>query len=218
MAEPLIITRSLSQRTYPGVGDIDDCVVVATAQAYAAEPDHRKLPTATAFRIAAGVPDQPGPTPMTSTQAGVAARKLWPETKVSAGVFSWANFGHAMEVGRRPASVSVLSSALPANLQFGFGGGHQITAWYQEGQWWMTNPLQPEGTAPHRITASELHAAAGALVGGGNVSAVIFPQIADPGPSIAELQAAVLTLTAQLASAEARLQRAKDLAVQIGAV
>lgn len=214
----LLITHSLSQRTYPGAGDIDDCVPVATIQAYAAMAGVQKLPTIPEFRAAAGVPDRPGATGMTVFQAGKAARALWPTYRTTAAEFTWPNFGHAMEVGRRPASVSVVSGELPKGLQFGFTGGHQITVWYENGDWWMVNPLQPAGTAAHRITATELHAAAGAFAGSGNVQAVMFPRVPEPGPTIPELQAQVTELRAQLAVAEQRLAQAKALAAQAAAV
>lgn len=211
MAEalPLIITRSLDQRTYPGAGDVDDCVPVATIMAYSAEPDHKPLPNVPTFRKAAGVPDRPGATPMTVTQAGVGAHKLWPELRTVAARFSWANFAHAMEVGRRPAMVTVLSGQLPAGLQFGFTGGHAVTVFFQDAEWWIVNPLQPKGTGPHRIDGHDLHLAAGALAGGGDVDALVFPRIPEPVPTVAELTALVATLRAQLAAAEAKLAAAK---------
>lgn len=216
--DDLIIEHSLSQRGYPGAGDIDDCVPVATIQAYAAEPDHRPLPDVPTFRRAAGVPDKPGPTPMTVTQAGVAVHKLWPELRITAARFTWPNFGHAMEGGRRPAMVTLLSGALPAPLQYGFKGGHAVCVFFQDGKWWIVNPLQPKGTAPREISGHDLHVAAGALAGGGDVDAIVFPAIPEPGQSVAELSAAVTTLRAQLTATEARLAQAKALAGQAAAV
>lgn len=215
--DDLIITSSLSQRHYPGAGDIDDCVPVATIQAYSAEPGHKPLPTVPQFRIAAGVPDKPGPTPMTVTQGGVAAHRLWPELRIVAARFTWPNFAQAMEVGRRPAMVTVLSGALPGPLQYGFTGGHAVCVFWQNGAWWIVNPLQPLGSKPREISGHDLHVAAGALAGGGDVDAIVFPAIAAPGPTIAELTATVAELRAQLATAEARLAKAKALAGQAAA-
>lgn len=208
----LIIPHVLNQVHYPGAGDIDDCVPVATIMAYSAEPGHKPLPDIPTFRRAAGVPDRPGPTGMTSAQAAKGARALWPELRIVDATYTWPVFGHAMEVGRRPASVSVDSSALPAGLRFGFMGLHQVAVFVQDGQWYIANPLAPGGSAPLPISAHDLHVAVGKFAGGGNVAAVLFPIVPEAGPSLPELVALVATLRAQLATAEARLLEAKRLA------
>lgn len=221
MSDPLIITHSYSQLTFPGVGDIDDCVVVATCQA--AHALGLPIPTAPAFRKAAGVPDKPGPTPMSVVSAEKACNTLWPTTRtVMNEHFSWHNFGLAMEgTGRRPASCSVLSGALPARLQFGFRGDHQVCVFFQDQTWWLVNPLQPEGTPPHVITATELHTALGSFAGGGNVAAVLFPPVPVPihVPSCAEqlatAQADITLLQAQVRDLTGKLTADKEDASKI---
>lgn len=181
----------INQRSFPGVGDIDDCAVIATywAAVDSGLPADR-LPTVRAFRAAAGVPDLPGQANgLTQSEVvrgidGTSLRTLphplvdEPAAGVSAATLaeSWAVVTAALEAGR-PMSVAVLSSLLPRDLQFGFRGWHRvgIVGWPAA---YLANPLADEGSAPVRIDGGVLRRAMAAV---GRFQGVAFPVPRAPG-------------------------------------
>ncbi len=239
---------AFDQRKYPGAGDVDDCWVVATV--YAAKMYDRKLhlPTIPEFRKAAGVPDVRGVSNGGTVQNVLdGAHKIWPHVQVNGGVFKdWAAFVVPMQKGLRPASLAVKSSELPPELQYGFKGLHQVAAFLDGDQWWISNPLQRDGAKPDHIGAATLRKAAYAFGNDGHVHAALFPVIPvpvvvpppppvvvpPPGPTVAELQAEIVGLNAMLTDTQkrliaeqdaadildGRLAAAKDLAAKIGAL
>jgi hypothetical protein len=168
----------LNQVIYPGAGDTDDCAVVATFWAARAAGYTGSLPTVTAFRAAAGVPDVPGPTGLLNSQVwdgvqGTVLRTLQPRMRA---LQPWGIFADALQAGE-VASVALLSSRLPSTLRYGFMGEHRVgLAW--RNRWMIANPLGPDQSAPLPIAEDTLKAAILAH-GGGFVYAITFPPLED---------------------------------------
>jgi hypothetical protein len=164
----------INQVHYPGVGDVDDCAVIATFWTARAGGYVAPLPTVAAFREAAGRPDQPGPTGLNNDQVwagvtGTALRTL----RGAKYAGPWGPLSGTIR-GGAPASLAVLSSVLPAKYRFGFLGAHRIGVQYHAGRFYLANPLAPEGSTPLPIAESYL-AAAALAVGVGRAYAVTFP-------------------------------------------
>ena len=177
----MAVKRVLSQRNYPGAGDIDDCWVVATVWAAISSRDVRK-PTVTEFRARAGKPDRPGPTGGNVYDCNRGADGCWPTlpNRLFGVGSSWTAVYNDLHSGR-PASVGVLSSALPARLQYGFKGTHQVGIHFfpATGKLYCMNPLAPHGTVPLTITWIQLRAAMRALIPG---SATPYRMLSFPIP------------------------------------
>jgi hypothetical protein len=170
----------LSQRTFKGAGDIDDCWVVATVWAYKAScrgASGLALPSVTMFRAAAGDPDDGYRDGGTLNEIMRGVTTLWPTVRAIRYVGGWSGFANYVRGQKRPASLAVLSSRLPAYLRFGFYGAHQVGVQYHDGAWYVANPLAPNGSVPLRITEGALRYAATPNLTNwsGNVVAVVFP-------------------------------------------
>jgi hypothetical protein len=171
----------LSQKAYPGVGDIDDCWAIATIWAATASDPCLKKPTITRFRWAAGNPDNPYIADGGNlTQISRAVPIIWPTAKYHAvQTRYWATF-KAHLVNAHFASIAVDSSKLPANLRFGFYRNHQVGVWRspRTGYIYCANPLAPQGSRPIRITEAALRYAAMNLEGaaGWVLAACFTPQ------------------------------------------
>jgi hypothetical protein len=168
----------MSQVTYPGAGDVDDCAIVATFWAARAAGYTGSLPTIAQFRAAAGVPDKPGPTGLLNTQVwrGVQGTALATLHPIMRALQPWDVFADALKRGEI-ASVALDSSKLPSSLRYGFMGAHRVgLAW--RNRWMIANPLGPDGSAPLPIAELALKTAILAN-GGGFVYAVTFPPLED---------------------------------------
>lgn len=166
----------LNQVTFPGVGNVDDCWVVATVWAAVAFRKDIRRPDATEFRRHAGDPDDPHAEDAGSqTEIIRGARGSWPGVAIEKYNGPWKGFRDRVKTGR-PASLAVKSDRLPASMQFGFEGAHQIGVGWDPDRatFVVANPLARQGSKPLVIDAADLRDAAKALHGG-NVQAAIFP-------------------------------------------
>jgi hypothetical protein len=158
----------LSQKAYPGVGDIDDCWAIATIWAATGSDPCLKKPTITRFRWAAGNPDDPYRADGGNlSQISKAVPIIWPTAKYHAVQTRYwptfkAHMGNAHFI-----SLAVDSGKLPAALRFGFYGNHQVGIWRspRTGYIYCANPLAPQGSRPVRITEAALKYAAMGLEG-----------------------------------------------------
>lgn len=178
--------RSLDQRTYPGAGDVDDCWVVASIQAYRAVVPGGGTPgkpTILTFRTAANVPDKPGPTGSDRDHILRAVTRLGWNVIATASSPQFDTFMASLRQGKT-ASVAVDSGMLPPALQYSFRGKHQISVDIDAaGQLWVVNPLQPKGTAPQKISAAALQVAVLGFAADHRVQAVLFaPPAVIPAP------------------------------------
>lgn len=155
-------------------GDADDCWVVATFWAARASDPGVRIPSIDAFRRAAGKPDRPGSQGGNLDDIMRGCREIWPGLAVTRYRGAWEAFAGLVR-GGRPASLAVLSSKLPARLRYGFLFPHQIGVAWDGAAFVVANPLAPEGSAPQRIDAPTLRAAAEALLSTREVLAAVFP-------------------------------------------
>lgn len=178
-----MVLAVLSQRTYPGVGDIDDCWAIATIWAAASSHPTIVYPTVTTFRQKAGKPDLPGSTGGNIWDCNRGADGCWPNLPNYLSVTSdYDNIKTHIAAGR-PGSVSVMSSALPEDLRYNFWGTHQIGVHLIGSTLYCMNPLAPNGTTPRTITYLELQKAMKALIPGAAqpYRGLFFPKPAAPG-------------------------------------
>jgi hypothetical protein len=161
---------NISQVYYFGVGDIDECSIIASFWAARQAGFTGRLPTIRQFRTAAGVPDRPGPTGLTNAQVYQGLTR----TGMSAGAAilgrgtTWSDFTSKMSAGVS-ASVALLSAALPVGYRYGFQGAHRVGLTWDKGQWYIANPLAPEGSGPQAISEQALKRAVLAMSGTTNV-------------------------------------------------
>lgn len=175
-----------SQISWPGVGDVDDCWIIATYWALVATGvmTREQLPSIYEFREAAGRPDKPGPSGGNNGNLITALNKLAPEADVRRFSGSLASFTKQLKLGY-VASLSLDSGRLPKYLQFGFTGNHQVSVYYQGGKFYIMNPLAKSGSGLLPITASALQFAAGGLFGDGQFHAVLIKagEVKPPKPA-----------------------------------
>lgn len=156
---------AISQIGYPNAGDLDDCWLVATVWAAVASGQTYQ-PDATTYRRAALNPDRPGPTGGTPDQTYRGARGCWPGANLRRYASTdWNGFTSLLRAGW-VASLAVSSAALPGYLQYGFRGLHQIGVAYQNGAYYVDNPLMSNGTRPASIDETILRTAARSFSGG----------------------------------------------------
>ena len=166
---------TINQITYWGVGDIDECSILAMYWAARAAGFEGELPSIAAFRAAAGVPDRPGPTGLTSAQVwrGIKGTSL---RGVDAALLqsgtSWTEFATQLRLGGA-ASIAVNSALLPVAVRYGFLGGHSVGLTWVDGQFYIANPLAPGQSRPVVISEAAIRAAALSF-GGGAVKGLIF--------------------------------------------
>ena len=152
------IFQVFSQTTWPGIGDIDDCWVLASLQAVHAVAPWLRLPGVKKFREEANRPDSPThPDPGDEHDMARALRRLYPDLPievVAGGDFP--EFAAKVESGR-PAALIVRSSDLPDDLQHGFKEIHAITvAFDDELGWVVANPLAKAHSKPEQIKKNAL--------------------------------------------------------------
>ena len=173
-----MVLSVLSQRTYPGAGDIDDCWAVATIWAAASSKPTIAYPTITTFRQKAGKPDLPGPTGGNIFDCERGADGCWPTLPNELVVTSdWNAIVTRLKAGK-PASIAVDSAKLPSRLRYNFYGKHQVGVKYEGTTLYCMNPLAPPDTRPLSITWTELRLAMAALIPGASqpYRALFFPK------------------------------------------
>lgn len=173
----------LSQRTYPGAGDIDDCWCVASIWAAASSKPTIVYPTITTFRKYAEKPDLPGPTGGNIFDINKAADAIWPTLPNYLEVTSrYDDIKEHIKAGR-PGTVSLDSAALPDRLQYNFIGKHQVGVQMIADKLYCMNPLAPANTTPGRISYAELEVAMRKLIPGTAqpYRALFFPKPASSG-------------------------------------
>lgn len=194
----LQLSLVLSQRTWPQVGDLDDCWVLSILQSVLACIPWAHLPGTTAVRTAAGIPDRPnaadggriGPILKASTT-------LWPIldgklTAIRGGAVATVQAG--VRAGR-PASVAIDLNQLPARLRYQATSGpllHQVTLGQNGTQLLLANPLKAMGQPWDAVDWSDVLPAIRAY-GGGSAYAVLYPTaetMAPYAPGVDELVAA----------------------------
>jgi hypothetical protein len=190
-----LIKKVLNQTKFPGVGDIDDCWVVATVQAaLGANPGAHK-PNATEFRKHAGDPDDQHKTDGGSFKEILnGARGTWPKMEIVPlrGV-SFSKFSARVKKGGA-ASLAVDSGDLPSRMRFGFMDPHQVAVEF-DGGWKLANPLAKQDSAPVPITEAELRKAIDGFDSHG-VFAVFFPvRQKSMGDAVADLEDDMLGFT-----------------------
>lgn len=170
-----MIRQTFSQKTWPRVGDIDDCWVISTIQGVNAVAPWLPLLTCTEFRTFAGDPDdgtRDGGN-VDEIMKGItgAYPRLAPLVTAVRG-WTWDKFLAELKV-RRIATVCVSSAKLP--LQYGFTGLHQVLYEFVPSVGlYIANPLAPDRSALPRIATASAKEAAEAY-GSGKVYAVLMP-------------------------------------------
>lgn len=157
---------AFNQVSWYGVGDVDECWIIATYWALVASGVMRRkdLPTIREFREAAGNPDRPGSTGGNNRQLMLALKTLVPNARTEYFVGGAGAFTRALQNGY-VASLSLLSRYLPSYARFGFMGAHQVSVYYQGGKYYIMNPLAREGSALLPVSLATLQRASGALFG-----------------------------------------------------
>lgn len=174
-----IFYPTISQITYFGVGDIDECAIIASFWAARQAGFTGRLPTISEFRRVAGRPDRPGSTGMHNSQIwkGVLGTGLGVgATQLKSGT-TWSSFLQQMRIGAA-ASVSIVSGALPTGYRYGYQGRHQVGLVWENGQWYIADPLAPDGSGPIAISEAALKKAIFAYSGLNKVTGVLFSQVA----------------------------------------
>lgn len=175
-----MIPGVISQRDYPGAGDIDDCWVVATVWAAVASRPAIHRPTVPEFRKAAGIPDVQGkPNGGDIDAVAKGARGVWDISVTVYKASGWAAFLGDLKKGM-PASIALDSGDLPPAHQYGFKGKHQCGGIWDGTTLRLANPLAKAGSRPKPITGAQLLKACRGLVSSGKIHAVLFPA---PAPS-----------------------------------
>lgn len=168
----------LSQKAWPGAGDVDDCWVLACLQAVHAVAPWLDLPGVKVFRNAAGVPDQDGPTGATEVEMARGIRALWPNLPiVEMNGIAWADFG----LLAKPHGVAALifrAGALPARLRYGFTGIHAAAVLHVDAKdWLIADPLADPHAKPQTIGQPELRDAVEGYKA--NVHGVLMPEVGE---------------------------------------
>ncbi len=207
-----------NQRSWPGVGDSDECWVIATFWALVAAGVRTKaqLPTIYAFRAACDNPDQPGATGGTNGNILKAVRGIAPDANPVLYSGPWDGFDDWLDKGA-VASLIVRCDHLPTRLQYGFAGLHQIAVVKVGGKLLDADSLDAAGHAPREIARAELGHAAHAAYSDGKMNAVIIPAKA-PDPHLAQIAALKTDLAAArlaLAVAQGALDTARAEAVAV---
>ena len=184
----------LSQLTWPQVKDIDDCWVLSALQCVNVVAPWEHLYGVTAFRAAAGDPDDGNMDGGSLAEIVKGTVGLFPSF---AGLLttlrnvSWAAF--TAEANRhRPLSVAVDSGKLPSRLAYGFHGKHQVTiAVKGDGTILFANPL---ATYYSRWTTVQWADVKTAILGystAGGAYAVAYPTDAQMGPLLPAVAARI---------------------------
>jgi hypothetical protein len=172
------IFQVFSQKSWPGIGDVDDCWVLASLQAVHTVAPWLKLPGVKVFRDKAGVPDTPGQLDVgdeVDMKRGLDA--LYPTLGVR--LVDGMPFQDFVELVRsgRPAAVVIKAGDFPASLQFGYEGIHAVTVAFDDetGNLLIADPLAKPHSKPVPISQPALRTAIEGFKP--NVHAVLMPTI-----------------------------------------
>ena len=177
---PTISVGVFNQVHWPEAGDVDDCWCLADLMAVHAVAPWSALPGITAYRAAAGVPDQIGPTGGSISASAKAIRALYPGLAIEVSAnheLTWAAFMLGL-TAHRAASLSVLSSALPAEHRYGFAGQHRVAVAITT-ELKLGNPLAPAHSKWKPISPTQLRIAVAAYPGGPNPNCILTPSVED---------------------------------------
>lgn len=170
-----------SQRTWAGVGDLDDCWVISLLQTVHCCMPWSLLPTATVVRQAAGDPDDGVSDGGNLTELRRAALKLYPELTGKLHVLRGDPLAQlqSLVTAGHPASIAVVCDKLPARLRYGTIGAvrHQVTVAVRGGKLRFANPLAPMGSRWDPIAWADVLPAIRAYSGAGKVHALVLPTI-----------------------------------------
>lgn len=165
-----------SQKLWRQVGDVDDCVVLAVIRCVNAVAGWLALPGNTAFRAAAGNPDDPTAADgLTLDQAMKAVKTLWPAVaveKIAGG--SWAPFIAKVKAGHC-AMVFVLSAAMAT--KDGKAVRHAVSVYWNGSILRNVNPIREPFTIGTEISEAALRKAMGDYPDAGEVHAIVFPTV-----------------------------------------
>lgn len=207
----LLIEQTFSQRTWPNVGDIDDCWVLAWMQCQDAVAPWFPLLDATEARRYAGDPDDGdrdgNDLGVNDMMNGVRAATptLATMTTPLRGSWTFDQLLVAIKSGR-PFAAAVIGSALPKVYT---RVPHQVTMFHEPGVGLrLADPMAPDRSEPYRIATSAARAALASFAA--QPYGVLFPTVAQAftthplyvAPNAgkyteAQLQSAVAAATAQ---------------------
>ena len=166
-----------SQRTWPGVGDLDDCWVLSSLQCVNCSAPWLYLPNSDVFRHAAGDPDDGKKDGGSIAEIVKGVTTLYPEFKGKLTAIrgeTFATLRHLLAQGR-PVSVALSSGKLPAAIRYGKGDvPHQATLVEKGDQLLFANPMAPMGSKWDRIDWGDVRPAI-LDYGAGKVFGVAFP-------------------------------------------
>lgn len=167
-----------SQKFWRGVGDIDDCVVLADLQCVHAVTPWASLPSSPAYRTAAGNPDDPvNADGMSLAQSMKALGSLFPGLaveKIEGG--AWAPF-IAKVKGGRCASVGVYDATMATKN--GAPVRHRVSVYWNGTILRVVNPIRGPHTIGTEISETELKRVMVAYPDPGDVYGIVFPTVDD---------------------------------------
>lgn len=214
-----------NQRFWPGVGDVDDCWVLAPLQCLNAIAGWLGLVGNAQFRNAAGSPDDPSkPNPGSPALAFKAIKALYPQIGALCKLMSSGTFAElrALVDTGHPAYVSIDSGKLPTALRFGYSGGHAVSLQggidpigqdaLAAGEVYFANPLAKPHSKPLRVKWSAIKDSIVQHYSDGKVRALVFPTEAEAFKTHPLYQEPVSGDTIEAAKAQgAKDQKAKDI-------
>ena len=167
-----------SQRTWPGVGDLDDCWVLSSLQSVNCSAPWLYLPNSDVFRKAAGDPDDGKADGGRISEIVLGVTTLYPEFKGKLTRLvgePFATLRHLAASGR-PVSVALTSGKLPPDIRHGKGDvPHQCTVVEKAGgRVLFANPMAPMGSKWDEVDWTDIRPAI-LDYGNGKVFGVAFP-------------------------------------------
>jgi hypothetical protein len=172
------IFQVFSQTAWPGIGDVDDCWVLASLQAVHTVAPWLKLPGVKVFREKANVPDVQGQLDVGDEHdmaRGLAG--LYPNLPIEvADGMPFPEFVEQVRSGR-PAAVVIRAGDLPQELQHVYQGIHAVTVAFDDesGDLLIADPLAKPHSKPVPIAQPALRAAIKGFQP--DVHAVLMPTI-----------------------------------------
>lgn len=203
------IFQVFSQRDWPGIGDIDDCWVLASLQAVHTVAPWLKLPGVKFFREKANKPDVQGQLDVGDEHdmaRGLEALYPTLEIEVVDGM-PFSQFADLVKSGR-PAALVVKAGDLPAAMQTTYKGIHAITVAFddEKQEWLVADPLARAHSKPVPIARADLRKAVKGFKP--NIHAVLMPTIERALPThelhqeqVDRLRQRIQNLKAKLAAA-----------------
>jgi hypothetical protein len=203
------IFQVFSQRMWPGIGDIDDCWVLASLQAVHTVAPWLPLPGVKVFRAKANKPDVPGvmnPGDEHDMKRGLDA--LYPDlaTELVDGM-PFPTFVEQVKSGR-PAALIIRAGDLPPDMQLGLPGIHAICVAFDDETdgFLVADPLAKAHSKPVPISQPALRKAIEGFAP--NVHAVLMPPIQKALRTHEIHRAQVVRLRRRVRALEAKLAAA----------